>query len=320
MSPDRPILLVLAVVGLFVLVAGAANIADPVVVEDSTSGFLDRIGSDVDHERTPSGPTNETTSGDSGIIEEISLQVGYDICIEEISGLTPLLVFFTFIIAGGILLAQFRPWVLSLAFVTVLIPLTILSHLILTAGCGYTDDGDGGISMDGPLDEILVPVQESTAQVTAVTTDPLVIFLALIGVGLVAIVLVTMRDDFAKSGDLDLANHQDAPADQTAIATIAGQAADRLETGTIDVEADNEIYRAWLEMTSHLEIASPETSTPGEFAQAAIDAGMEPNDVNALTRLFEDVRYGDQPVTDDRERAAIDVLRRIEQSYGATDG
>lgn len=54
-------------------------------------------------------------------------------------------------------------------------------------------------------------------------------------------------------------------------------------------------------------------------ADVAIEAGMEPRDVEKLTRLFEDVRYGDAPVSAARERQATDALRRIESTY-ASDG
>lgn len=102
-----------------------------------------------------------------------------------------------------------------------------------------------------------------------------------------------------------------------AVARSAGAAADRLEA---DAELDNEIYRAWAEMTAHLEVRSPESSTPAEFADAAVDAGMAREDVEELTRLFEDVRYGGVEPTADRERRAIGALRRIERTYAETDG
>ncbi|MFT4891934.1 MAG: hypothetical protein ACI9YT_002871, partial [Halobacteriales archaeon] len=59
----------------------------------------------------------------------------------------------------------------------------------------------------------------------------------------------------------------------------------------------------------------PQSSTPGEFATEAIDAGMAPEDVNRLTELFEAVRYGGREPTEKRERTAIETLRRIEDQY-----
>ena len=96
------------------------------------------------------------------------------------------------------------------------------------------------------------------------------------------------------------------------LATAAGRAADRIES-TDDI--DNEIYRAWVTMTAPLDVSHPESSTPGEFALAAVDAGMESEHVSDLTRLFEDVRYGHTEPTEKLESRARSVLRRIEETY-----
>jgi hypothetical protein len=92
----------------------------------------------------------------------------------------------------------------------------------------------------------------------------------------------------------------------------AGRAADRIAD---EGEPTNEVYRAWEEMTDHLDVANPGASTPREFARAATDAGMARNDVDELTDLFRTVRYGGRRVTDDRENRAVDALRNIEREY-----
>nr|WP_206335541.1 DUF4129 domain-containing protein [Natronolimnobius sp. AArcel1] len=106
------------------------------------------------------------------------------------------------------------------------------------------------------------------------------------------------------------AGHTDAAA----VASAAGRAADRIDTADGD-DVDNEIYRAWQEMTESLEVSRPESSTPREFARAAIDAGLEREHVDELTRLFEDVRYGDAETTPAMEERALEVLRHIEETY-----
>nr|WP_282594522.1 DUF4129 domain-containing protein [Halomarina salina] len=68
-------------------------------------------------------------------------------------------------------------------------------------------------------------------------------------------------------------------------------------------------------MTDPLDL-SRETSTPGEFAAAAVDAGMSRDDVGELTRLFERTRYGGVAVDEGREQRATTALRRIERTYG----
>lgn len=107
------------------------------------------------------------------------------------------------------------------------------------------------------------------------------------------------------------------PERQAAVGTVAGRAADRLEA---DADVENEVYRAWREMTTHLDVEQPRSSTPAEFAAAAVDAGMNREDVTDLTEVFETVRYGDGDVTAERERRAIDALRGIEATYADSDG
>jgi hypothetical protein len=99
----------------------------------------------------------------------------------------------------------------------------------------------------------------------------------------------------------------------TAIAAAAGSAADRIEhTG----EVDNEVYRAYREMTADLDVLNPASATPAEFRAAALEAGLAREDVDELTAVFEDVRYGGEAPTEERERRAVDALRRIERTDG----
>lgn len=124
---------------------------------------------------------------------------------------------------------------------------------------------------------------------------------------------------FARSQDEDVEPEpaSDASPDpRRTIGTVAGEAADRIED---DADLDNEIYRAWSEMTEALAVDRPETSTPAEFAAAAVDAGLDAGDVGELTDLFETVRYGTAEVTPERERRAVDALRRIERQYADAD-
>ncbi|WP_255152532.1 DUF4129 domain-containing protein [Halorarius halobius] len=131
--------------------------------------------------------------------------------------------------------------------------------------------------------------------------------LALVGAGVV-LVRATGDDEFTPEPEAVPAGEEDVEA----VGRVAGEAADRIARGSV---VDNEIFRAWREMTDHLAVDNPEASTPSEFAAAAVDAGMAREDVEALTALFEEVRYGDAPVTDEREQEAVDALRRIEEGY-----
>ncbi|WP_363467548.1 DUF4129 domain-containing protein [Halogeometricum borinquense] len=158
--------------------------------------------------------------------------------------------------------------------------------------------GGGGLpgSGDGPV-----------AAPTAIFGFILVLAL----VGAVALLFFSTGDDDA-AVDPETAYEEDDDVDIRDIGRAAGAAADRIED---DADVDNEVYRAWSEMTSLLDIPNPQTSTPGEFASAAVDAGMTREDVDELTHLFEEVRYGGQSATTDREERAVTALRRIESAY-----
>lgn len=96
----------------------------------------------------------------------------------------------------------------------------------------------------------------------------------------------------------------------------AGEAADNIEAGD---DADNEVYRAWREMTGYVDVDRPAASTPREFADAAVAAGMDGEDVAALTAVFEEVRYGGLPATEDAVERATTALRNIEAAYAETE-
>ena len=104
-------------------------------------------------------------------------------------------------------------------------------------------------------------------------------------------------------------------SDLARIGERAGEAAQRIESHG---QADNEVYAAWAGMIQLVDIDDPETCTPGEFAAAAVGAGMDPEHVEELTALFELVRYGDRPAESYEERA-VDVLRAIESTYATGD-
>ena len=141
--------------------------------------------------------------------------------------------------------------------------------------------------------------------------------------GVVAVVLIGVVARF--SGNQESApvsagaepDSEDVEEGVGAVGEAAGRAADRLEGEGGDVE--NAVYRAWREMTGALSIDRPATTTPAEFADAAVDAGMDAEDVSELTWLFEEVRYGDAAVTSERERRARRALRRIEETYAEAE-
>jgi hypothetical protein len=147
--------------------------------------------------------------------------------------------------------------------------------------------------------------------------DPPVVLLVL-----GAMVVLVLAIAFVRStGDDALPEEQESEddPDEAALAAIgeaAGDAADRLAGETA---MENEVYRAWREMTDHLDVPNPQSSTPGEFARAATEAGMDRAHVEALTDLFREVRYGGAEPTAEREERAVEALRRIEDAYAGDD-
>jgi hypothetical protein len=57
--------------------------------------------------------------------------------------------------------------------------------------------------------------------------------------------------------------------------------------------------------------------TPREFAERLVSAGLPPDSVERLTRLFESVRYGGHASTDRDRREAVDCLEAIVRACGA---
>lgn len=149
-----------------------------------------------------------------------------------------------------------------------------------------------------------------------VTTDPSVLsvlFVFVLGLVLLGLLVAMMRT----SGEEEPSEPADEDAETAAaVGRAAGRAADRLEEAE---DADNEVYRAWVEMTRLVSSGERETKTPGEFAAAAADAGMDPEDVGELTRLFEHVRYGTYDPSAADERRAVGLFRRIESTYAEAE-
>ena len=140
---------------------------------------------------------------------------------------------------------------------------------------------------------------------------------ALLGVVLLLAVVGSVLALFIATGDEEeprpeAAEEELPEPDIAAVGRAAGAAADRIEA---DADVANEVFRAWAEMTRSLDVAHPQSSTAGEFATAAIDAGMARDDVDELTGLFEDVRYGGADATAERDERALAALRRIESAY-----
>lgn len=144
------------------------------------------------------------------------------------------------------------------------------------------------------------------------------IAVAAVAAAAVAVVaLVLWRPDTVRSA-LGLATGDGSATDSDleAVGRVAGSAADRVETAATPRAADNAIYRAWSEMVALLGAPDPQSGTPRQFEAAAVESGMDPEDVHVLTRTFEEVRYGDAALSPERRERATAALRRIERTHG----
>lgn len=310
MPSERTVVLVVALLAMAMLTAGAANLADPATLDGGDGGIGGGLPGGGDDD---SDPTDEVTPQP---VEEGG-PIAMDLCVEPAYGWDlQLTVMLVLLLLGGLI--WWRSNVLAaIGIVVGLSPMVVLMFLVLTRDCEPEDRAGLGFgSGEGLGQEAAQVANESAGTATEVATNPLLLLVTLLALGAAAIALVAYSDGFGTDGTpFDDEDETDETRPRE-IGRIAGETADRLAAEDVaDTGVENEVYRAWVEMTRRLDVASPETSTPGEFASAAVDAGLDPADVDALTDLFEEVRYGDRPVTTDREHAAVDVLRRIERTY-----
>ncbi|ELZ09507.1 hypothetical protein C479_11835 [Halovivax asiaticus JCM 14624] len=161
----------------------------------------------------------------------------------------------------------------------------------------------------------LVGADPRTTWLAGLAPSPLLVLAAVV-IGLIGTVgflwISADRDDVAVD---ERHVEPDRPVDLDAIAASAGTAAARIDA---QADVENEVYRAWLEMTDHLGMVRPETIPPAEFERLAIEAGMRPGDVSEITRLFRDVRYGERDPASRTDRA-VAALERIEREYAEAD-
>jgi hypothetical protein len=233
----------------------------------------------------------------------------------QVPFLSELLLILTVVVALAVIVYAFAHWRRTLAVLATAAVLIVLAFVLfqflsppsvparpssLAPGNGSIFGGGGGEPAE-----------------TNRPSPPSTVLLFVLGLALLGAVVALVRtrttadeDDGANEGS------SDGGAEAAALGRAAGRAADRIEGET---ESVNEVYRTWREMTGLLDVEDPGTSTPGEFADAAVEAGLGQEDVAELTRLFEDVRYGETRPSEEHERRALAVFRRIEDRYAGED-
>jgi hypothetical protein len=195
----------------------------------------------------------------------------------------------------------------------------LLLHALLTACTVSPWRGDGGLMGTVNRSNFSFPKGGTggMSDGARTVTSPSVLMFLVLGAALVgAVVLLVRSSSGSEEATPETDVLEETGEDIAAVGRAAGEAADRIES---ESSVENEVYRAWREMTQYLHVPSPESSTPGEFAAAAVDAGMDREDVTELTSVFEEVRYGGQDASDEHEQRAIAALRRIERTYAEDD-
>lgn len=79
-----------------------------------------------------------------------------------------------------------------------------------------------------------------------------------------------------------------------------------------DPSPENPVERAWWDVTRRVDRDSWATRTPREIERAAGNADLPSATVRDLRRLFEEVRYGGAPATEDRQRRARELRERLD--------
>lgn len=269
---------------------------------------------------TLTDPADATATPDAGLSVELSLPVSSTWIYAFVVLVALALVVGVFLLDDGGFSQSGIDRVASVPFLAGMIVVgTVLVALFLSTG--DTAVTEGGLENLGEATEM---ADESVAETESVDAESgggpsTLATVALIGAIMLGL-LVVVWYEFAGDEE-DSSRAEPAPTEthdeREAIGDAAGEAADRIEASADAFE--NEVYTAWKEMVDAVDLRSPETSTPAEFAAAATDAGMDRRHVETLTDVFEEVRYGGRDVTDAREARAVEALRRIEAEYGGDE-
>lgn len=316
----RPRTVVLALLCVAVVALGASTLG---ATTDPSPGL--GLGSPGEGEEgaSPSTETPEATDsgGDSERPSILDLQgergALLQFCQTWLRGLTAQLALLAGL-AGVFALLRWRFDAMIGAVGVVLVAYPGLFVYIALASCGNRSLLPDIGPTDGPSEEGGGLVGGPGGVTSPSLPTQILLFAVLATFVLVALLVLTGDHDQTRSesgGGDDVEEEASGAASVAAIGAAAGRAADRIEDAEDDADFENEVYRAWAEMTDPLSVDSPAASTPGEFANAAAAAGMDPADVDRLTDLFERVRYGGASPTPERERAAVETLRRIEATY-----
>ncbi|WP_122090574.1 DUF4129 domain-containing protein [Halalkalicoccus subterraneus] len=285
----------IAALALLAVAFAAATLGSTVTTEDGSPGSGDGIGGG-EGGGGPLPPPEPGSPGETIVVPYLT----------EL--LTVLAVLASLVLLVYAFLHRREALALLVALALLLALIYLLFELVADLGGEFSpplDPGSrspfgGGSGGDGAAGD-------STGPSTPSVLSGVVLVLAVVG-GLIALV---GRSSDAEPEPEKTGSGPDA--DAAAVGRAAGRAADRVASR--ETEHGNEVYRAWREMTGLLDASDSEARTPREFADRAVAAGLAEKDVEELTRLFEDVRYGERAASEEYEHRAVETFRRIERRY-----
>lgn len=274
---------------------------------DSISGGDSGRQVNIDPTENPGNPNPDIDTGnisDNGSISNDRQSINLVVCIEFLR--TPPGILSVILGATAILFVSYRQFNTAAALLigTGVVPIVWGAYFFLT-NCTTGGSGGGGGLFSGTS---VVSNQGGLSAGSVPPTAAAAVLGLFVLVGIVALVRMTGEDETFEPIDEDVPDEPDA----SDFAAAAGRAADRIEEANVPV--DNAVYRAWLEITSMLDIEDPGTTAPRGFAEKAVGVGLNREDVSELTELFNEVRYGGKSA-ETREDRALEILRNIERTY-----
>lgn len=69
--------------------------------------------------------------------------------------------------------------------------------------------------------------------------------------------------------------------------------------------------RAWLDLLQAAGVDNPQSKTPTECADAAVDSGFDPEPVHKLRRAFEEIRYGETTLSEEHRERVTQSRRQL---------
>lgn len=294
-------------VSIFLIVSSVGLLAATIDSVSAVQMGDDTTQQDRDQQRTgPDEGLSVDVSGEASDGAQQQQAIDLVICIEFLQQSTVILG----IVVGVALViySLYRQYNVATAGLasTAIFPVVFASYFLLT-NCGPSS-GSGETLLGG------TEVMSGAGGMEAPGVPPALLAVVLGGAVIAAVAtLYNMTND--EEAFEPVTDEPDEP-DTADFARAAGEAADRIEEKNVSV--DNAVYRAWLEMTSLLNIENPETAAPRDFAEEAVETGLAEEDVYELTELFTEVRYGGKS-PEGREQRATEVLRTIERTYQESD-